>query len=171
MGKGDKFLKWLGIKSEIDDDYLENSYALPSYDNDSTPGSSPTASSSSSSGTSNNLVSLQGGSNSGKQVRVIVSEPDDFEEVQALADHLKNRRQIILNFELAAPDVSQRIIDFLSGTLYAIDGHSQQLGKHIFLFAPSNTEIMKEARISVKKPAAVVPPTTPPGLYNPGGNR
>lgn len=162
MSKGDKFLKWLGVKPEIADDELYDEFAVPSYDSDPSEQAA---------GSNNNLVSLKGGSTaSGKHVRVVVSEPESFEEVQLLADHLKNRRQIILNFEATAPEVSQRIIDFLSGALYALDGHSQQLGKSIFLFAPVNTEITKENRLPVRKVTAPAPPGST-GIYTPGGNR
>jgi cell division inhibitor SepF len=82
---------------------------------------------------------------------VVVCEPEKFEEVQALADHLKNRRQIILNFESTPPEVSQRIIDFISGSLYSLDGQSQQLGRNIFLFAPSNVEITKDHRTLMRR--------------------
>lgn len=87
----------------------------------------------------------------GKNLKVVVCEPEKFDEVQALADHLKNRKQVILNFESTAPEVSQRIIDFISGATYALDGQSQQLGRNIFLFAPSNVEVAKDHRILMRK--------------------
>ncbi|MDO4540762.1 MAG: cell division protein SepF [Syntrophomonadaceae bacterium] len=168
MSKGDKFLKWLGVKPETEDDELYDDLAISSADMDA-------PSELSGSGGLSNLIGLKGGSTAnpaGKQVRVVVSEPESFEEVQALSDHLKNRRQIILNFEATAPDVSQRMIDFLSGALYALDGHSQQLGKSIFLFAPANTEITKENRLPVRKMSGSAPvPPVNTGIYTPGGNK
>jgi cell division inhibitor SepF len=89
-----------------------------------------------------NLVSLQGA----KTVRVVVSEPTTFEEAQELADSLKNRRQVVLNLNSTEATVARRIIDFLSGTTYALDGQTQKLGESIFLFAPSNVEISREPR-------------------------
>jgi cell division inhibitor SepF len=94
-----------------------------------------------------NLVSIH----TNKSVKVVVCEPQSFDEAQALADHLKNRKQVILNFEHTSPEISQKIIDFISGTTYALDGNSQQLGNNIFLFTPSNVEIAKDHRFLMRK--------------------
>ncbi|MGI5920701.1 MAG: cell division protein SepF [Syntrophomonadaceae bacterium] len=94
-----------------------------------------------------NLVSIH----TNKSIKVVVCEPHSFDEAQVLADHLKSRKQIILNFENTAPEVSQKIIDFISGTTYALEGNSQQLGNNIFLFAPSNVEIAKDHRYIMRK--------------------
>ncbi|MGE5395964.1 MAG: cell division protein SepF [Chitinophagales bacterium] len=93
-----------------------------------------------------NVVSLH----AAKTHRVVVCEPTNFDEAKAIADNLKNRRQIILNLENTAPEVSRRIIDFISGTTYAMDGHYQKLGQYIFLFAPSNVEISKDPRLVLR---------------------
>ncbi len=90
-------------------------------------------------------------------MKVVVCEPDSFEEVQVLADHLKSRKQLILNFENTQPDEARRIIDFISGTTYALDGNSQQLGKNVFVFAPNNVEIAKDVRGIIRKPGLVNP--------------
>jgi len=89
-----------------------------------------------------NVVSIH----TNKNLRVIVCEPQSFDEVEVLSDHLKNRKQIILNFENTPEEVSRRIFDFISGATHALDGNSQQLGKHVFMFAPSNVDISKDAR-------------------------
>lgn len=94
----------------------------------------------------NNLVSLQ----STKTIKVMVCEPASFEEAQTIADNIKNRRQVILNLEHTPPEVCQRIIDFISGTTYALDGHTQKLGENIFLFAPNNVEISKDPRLALR---------------------
>ena len=93
-----------------------------------------------------NLISLQGA----KTVKVVVSEPTTFEEAQDLADSLKNRRQVVLNLNGTEIDIARRIIDFLSGTTYALDGQTQKLGENIFLFAPSNVEISREPRMLMR---------------------
>lgn len=122
----DSFWKWLGVENEVEEEFLELPAA--SDQKDSRPGG--------------NIVSIH----SNKNMKVVVCEPEKFEEVQAVADHLKNRKQVVLNFERTAPEVSQRIIDFISGTVYSLDGQSQRLGDQIFLFAPSNVEIAKDHR-------------------------
>jgi cell division inhibitor SepF len=84
------------------------------------------------------LVSLPGGN---RQLRVVVSEPVSFEEVQGVADQLKARRPVILNLEGMDKEQAQRILNFLSGCIYALDGSMQRIGTGIFLFAPPNVEV------------------------------
>lgn len=74
-------------------------------------------------------------------LRVMVLEPRTFEEVQQVADHLKERRPVIVSLESVDRDLSKRIIDFVSGTTYALDGNVQRIGESIFLFTPSNVSI------------------------------
>lgn len=134
----DNVWKWLGVQTEVEEEYNE----LPVLsERDNRSGA--------------NLVSIH----SGKNVKVIVCEPERFEEVQALADHLKNRKQIILNFEATPPDVSQKIIDFISGAVYSLDGQSQQLGHNIFLFAPSSVEISTDHKTLMRKHDQLHPET------------
>ncbi|MDA8146906.1 MAG: cell division protein SepF [Thermaerobacter sp.] len=89
------------------------------------------------------LVSLPG---SKAQVRMVVLEPRTFEEAQQIADHLKSNRPVILNFEAADKDTAQRIINFLSGSVYALDGQMTKAGPGVFLFAPANVEVMASDR-------------------------
>lgn len=134
MGMLDGFWSWLGVQTEVEEHVMELP-AAAERDNKA----------------ASNLVSIH----SNKNLKVVVCEPERFEEVQALADHLKNRKQVILNFENTSPEISQRIIDFISGTVYALDGQSQQLGRNIFLFAPSNVEVSKDHRALMRKGNAV----------------
>lgn len=130
MGLIDSMWKWLGVQTEVEEEYKE--LPLP-QDRDNKSAS--------------NVVTLH----TGKGVRVIVCEPERFDEVQALADHLKNRRQVILNFESTRPEISQKIIDFISGATYSLDGQSQQLGQNIFLFVPSSVEITTDHKSLMRK--------------------
>ena len=83
-----------------------------------------------------------------KDQKVIVCKTEKFEEAQALVDLLKNNRQVILNFENTLPEISQRIIDFVSGAVYALDGQCQQVGQNIFAFTLASVEIIKDNRSS-----------------------
>jgi len=76
-----------------------------------------------------------------KQVRVIVVEPSNFEETQGIAEHLKARKSVILNLENTDINLSQRIVDFICGTTYALGGNMQKVGNGIFLFVPNNVDI------------------------------
>jgi cell division inhibitor SepF len=73
--------------------------------------------------------------------RMSVLEPVSFEDVQVICDHLKQRRPVIVSVEGIDKDLSRRVIDFVSGTTYAIDGQIQRVGESIFVFAPSNVVI------------------------------
>jgi len=79
-----------------------------------------------------------------KQVRVIVVEPVSFEEAQGIAEHLKARKSVILNLEKTSESLCQRIVDFISGTTYALGGNMQKVGNGIFLFVPNNVDISGE---------------------------
>lgn len=57
-----------------------------------------------------------------KSVSVVVVEPIGFDEVQKMADYLRNNQPVVINFENTDNDVRKRIVDFISGTIYALDG-------------------------------------------------
>ena len=84
------------------------------------------------------LVSLPGG---GRPLRVVVCEPVSFDEVQWIADQLKARRPVVLNLEGMDKDLAQKILNFLSGCIYTLDGSMQRVGTGIFLLTPPNVEV------------------------------
>ncbi|KGP75702.1 cell division protein SepF [Desulfosporosinus sp. Tol-M] len=81
-----------------------------------------------------------------KQIRVVVMEPSSFEEAQNIADQLKNRRPVIVNLENTEKTLAKRIVDFISGTTYALNGNMKKVGNGIFLFVPTNIDISGEMR-------------------------
>lgn len=83
------------------------------------------------------LVSLPGG----RTMRVVVAEPKSFDEVQPIADQLKERRPVVINLESVDKETGQKFLNFLSGTIYALDGTMQRVSASIFVFAPNNVEI------------------------------
>jgi cell division inhibitor SepF len=85
-----------------------------------------------------------GGLQDGKTVKMMVMEPDNFDDSQKIADHLRARRPVILNFEKTEPEVAKRIVDFISGATYALDGSIQKVGKEIFLCVPSNVAVDRD---------------------------
>ena len=72
---------------------------------------------------------------------VILLEPRAYSESQAIADHLKSRNSVLVNFKRVTADQQKRIIDFLSGTLYAIGGDLQKVGEGIYLCTPKNINV------------------------------
>ncbi len=76
-----------------------------------------------------------------RQIRVVVVEPGSFEEVKGITDNIKNRRPVIINLEQADAALAQRVVDFLTGATYALNGSMQKVGSGIFLFVPNNMDI------------------------------
>ncbi len=76
-----------------------------------------------------------------KAQEVVICEPQRFDEARAMVDHLRNKKQVILNFESTPPDICQNIIDFVSAASYALDGHCHQLSKKVFIFTPPAVKI------------------------------
>ena len=73
--------------------------------------------------------------------KMMLLEPRAYSESQQIADYLKNRSAVVVNLKRVTPDQAKRIIDFLSGTIYAISGQLQKLGGGIFLATPNNYNI------------------------------
>lgn len=90
----------------------------------------------------NNLVNLPTAAAAApRQIKVMVVEPFSFDDAQHVADHLKNRKPVVVNFENTDKEVAKRMIDFISGTTYALGGSIQKVGNHIFLCAPNNVDV------------------------------
>lgn len=85
-----------------------------------------------------NVVSLQSIQQSSK---VILFEPRVYDEVQEIADHLKSRKTVVINLQRVTSDQGMRIVDFLSGTVYAIGGDINKLGANTFICTPENVDI------------------------------
>ena len=73
--------------------------------------------------------------------KMILLEPRAYSESQQIADHLKKRNTVVVNLKRVTPEQAKRIVDFLSGTIYAIGGDLQKIGGGIFLCTPNNVNI------------------------------
>jgi len=80
-------------------------------------------------------------SSNGEGNKMILLEPRAYSESQQIADHLKKRNSVVVNLKRVTPEQAKRIVDFLSGTLYAIGGDLQKLGSGIFLCTPKNIAV------------------------------
>lgn len=87
------------------------------------------------------------GSISGK---MILLEPRAYSESQQIADHLKKKNTVVVNMKRVTPDQAKRIVDFISGTLYAIEGGLEKLGGGIFLCTPKDVPV--EGKITDDNP-------------------
>ena len=92
-------------------------------------------------GTGSTVVSLQ---SIKKSAKMILAEPRVYAEAQDVAEHLKNRRTVVVNLQRIEHGQGVRIIDFLSGTVYALGGDIQRIGTDIFLCVPDNVELSGE---------------------------
>ncbi len=84
------------------------------------------------------VVSLQSAQKSSK---VVLVEPRVYAEAQDISEQLKNKRAVVVNLQRIERDQGIRIIDFLSGTVYALGGDIQRIGTDIFLCVPDNVEV------------------------------
>lgn len=73
--------------------------------------------------------------------KMILLEPRAYSESQQIADHLKSRHTVVVNLKRVTSDQAKRIVDFLSGTIYALGGDLQKIGGGIFLCTPNNVNI------------------------------
>ncbi|TDQ42341.1 cell division protein SepF [Aureibacillus halotolerans] len=126
MGFKDKWKQFIGLDDEEYEVYENEGYAQEE-EHTATKGKSK-----------QNVVSLQSVQQSSKMVLV---EPRMYDEAQDIADHLKNRRTVVINLQRISSDQAKRIVDFLSGTVYALGGDIQKLGPNTFLCTPDNVDV------------------------------
>ncbi len=121
MGAMEKFMTFLGFTEEVDENGTEGAEgAVPAR-------RSP-------------VFSLH----AQRQWEIVVIEPRSLEDARRGADFVKARRPVFVNLQGVEPDLARRIVDFLSGATYALDGHLQRVGEEMFLFTPSNVAITAE---------------------------
>lgn len=76
------------------------------------------------------------------QLQVVLVKPERFEEASSIADHLNDKRTVVLNLEIADAAVSRRLIDFLSGVAYANNGQIKRVANSTFIITPYNVDVM-----------------------------
>ena len=81
------------------------------------------------------------------EVRVVVIEPTSFDDSQKVADFLRNDQPVVVNFETTEQPVRKRMTDFISGTIYALNGTIRTIGPNILVCAPRNVDIDAEAEV------------------------
>lgn len=74
-------------------------------------------------------------------VKVVVYQPLSYDDTQNIVDNIKNRKPVVVNLENLDIDLAQRVLDFLSGAVYALDGSIQKVARGIFVLAPNNVDI------------------------------
>lgn len=117
MSIGKKFKDLMGIEEIYEDDYEDD------YEEEPRRGTKPTM--------TRNTGSM----------KMVVIEPQSFEDSTALVDSLKARKPVIVNLEKLDQETAKKIFSFLNGATYALNGNVQEITQYIFVFAPENVDI------------------------------
>jgi cell division inhibitor SepF len=83
---------------------------------------------------------------SNSQFKVVLMQPETFDDARDVCDHLKSKKPVVVNLENLSKETAQRVVDFLSGAVYGLDGEIQKVSAGIFMIAPHNVDIMNEFR-------------------------
>lgn len=137
MGFIDELRKW--THGEEDDDTLDDlipgtpapraDYAKPSASNDSVADYKRGG---------NKVVNI----NATTQLAVVLVKPERFENAAEIADHLKEKRTVVLNLENTQKEIARRLVDFLSGVAYANEGKIKKVANSTFIITPYNVDIL-----------------------------
>lgn len=109
----------------------------PAYNFDEL-GVTPPASSTTSARGSNKVVNIH----TTAAMQVVLVKPDRFDTVSEIADHLRDKRAVVLNLESTNKDVARRLVDFLSGCAYALDGKIKKIAISTYIITPYNVDIV-----------------------------
>lgn len=132
------FLDWIK-GDEIEDDYEE--FIPRPQPVSSTPTAAPEDSLSYTADTqrpNNKVVNIHATT----QLAVVLVKPDRFENAAEIADHLKDKRTVVLNLEQTNKDVARRLVDFLSGVAYANEGKIKRVANSTYIITPYNVDIL-----------------------------
>ncbi len=80
--------------------------------------------------------------NNNSSMQVVLVKPDRFDTVSEIADHLRDKKAVVLNLESTNKDVARRLVDFLSGVAYALDGKIKKVAISTYILTPFNVEIV-----------------------------
>jgi cell division inhibitor SepF len=140
MGMLKKFKDLMGIEEiedeEFEDDTVENGDSSERKTGESKVGNRSRSDKEKFSGMTSRATS---------PFKLVVIEPQSFEECPKLVDSLKSRRPVIINLEKIESESARKIFDFLSGATYALNGNVQKVANNIFVFAPENVDITGSA--------------------------
>ena len=91
------------------------------------------------------------------QMEVVVIQPESYDEAQDICDHIKSQRPVIINLENMERNVAQRIMDFVSGSCYTLNGNLQRVTNNIFIIAPENVDVAGDFREELKSNGIILP--------------
>lgn len=137
------FDKFIGRNDDIDDDYEEEAWekGQPVARDYERPQPKETRA------FGQNVIDFQDAASARDSVmaayhmKVVVVEPTSFDDSQEIANCIREKRPVIINIENTDPEIAKRIIDFASGTAYALNGEIKKVSKAVFLLAPNNVNV------------------------------
>lgn len=131
MGLMNRFWTFIGIQDE--EEIIHREQVREDLEDDELPSSVQRGKS------RNNVVSLH--SHSKQNSHLVLSEPRSYEEAQQIADHIRLRKSAVVNLQRVRADQAIRIVDFLSGTVYALNGNISKIGPNIFVCTPDTVDV------------------------------
>ena len=138
-----KLMDFIGIEeADMDEDVYEEDYFEDDQDQAQTDNVLSMANRSkrqrAAAGASSNVVSLP----TAASMKMIVYHPISYEDTQNIIDNLKSRKPVIVNMEELEIDCAQRILDFMAGAIYALNGTIYKISRGIFVVAPTNYDVI-----------------------------
>lgn len=143
MGIWDKVKGMVNPDVDGDDDFYDDEEYYGEFDDEAQQGAAAPAAS----GRTGSM-----GLNSGAlELKVVKPEKYDSATAQKIADHLLNKRSVVLNLEATNKESARRLIDFLSGVAYSIGGYIQRVANNTFIVVPDNVDVSGEQLQEVRK--------------------
>ena len=144
MGLMDKLKNVTGANNGYDDNYEDDYYG--NFDNDygTMDDMGDMGMNQSNIGNMGNAGPIGGGislSGTGTALEMKVVKPQQFDSVTQIADHLLNKRTVVLNLENASKETARRLIDFPSGVAYSIDGSIKKIATNAYVITPNNVDV------------------------------
>ncbi|MBQ0124940.1 MAG: cell division protein SepF [Clostridiales bacterium] len=140
------FLKSIKDLVSTEDDYANDGYPLEPDDDFPADIESGAVRQNTNSGMSINAVAIE----------LKVVKPERYDNVTQIADHLLNHRTVVLNLEATNRETARRILDFLSGVAYSIDGQLKRVANNTFVITPCNVDVSgDQMRVSEQKRSAI----------------
>lgn len=123
----DKLGRFFGVSNDDEDELEKEEYATSNKDdNENLPLNSVSR---------DNVVSIKSGLNSAKS-KIVLYEPRVYSDAKDVAQNLLNNKAVVINFSRMEDSSARRIVDFITGTVYALNGEIQRIGDKIFLATP-----------------------------------
>ena len=127
MGFMDKFKEWARVEDDEDDEFEE----FVSSEERAKPRES------SGSKRDDRVVNIH----TTTQLQVVLVKPERYENATEIADHLKEKRTVVLNLESTNKEAARRILDFLSGVAYTNDGQIKRVANNTYIITPYNVDL------------------------------